>query len=396
MAVDGSGDLFLTAGGNVNEIVAVNGSDSCDRRAIKVLGSGFKNPIALVLDASGNVYVIDSNINHDGVYEILAAGGYTTVTNFADGFTAPSGIAIDSASNMYVVDLFADDGFGFSGDFLDILPRGEAEGIAFPTPAPPGSTESGGFSDILTNVGNAPLDVSALTFSSKNFVSDAGITTCTASIVLAPGANCVLGVDFTPQAVGGSINGTLTVTDNSMNVAGSTQPVALSGQALYTPTVTVSSAPNVAIGANADGDNYGAGGGRQPNTDRNSATEHGDRPCRDPTALVNGSATFMLPAASLVPGAVPPGTGIVASISLAGIYAPDAASANFYAGNIGQNTVTVTSTALTLPAVTVTPQLPTVASTQPVTLMATVVGGGGNPTPTGSVTLNPVDTHPRL
>jgi hypothetical protein len=385
VAVDGSGDLFLTAGGNVNEIVAVNGSIPASP-AIKVLGSGFKNPIALVLDASGNVYVIDSNINHNGVYEILAAGGYTTVTNFAEGFTAPSGIAIDSASNMYVVDLFADDGFGFSGDFLDILPRSSAPGISFPTPAPPGSTESGGFSDILTNLGNAALNVSALTMSSNNFKLDAGATTCAASTVLAPGATCVLGVDFTPQAVGGSINGTLTVTDNSQNVAGSTQPVALSGQALYTPTVTVSSAPNVAIAqtltvtitVQAAGGNPTPTGTVQLNTGTTLS---------NPTALVNGSATFMLPAASLVPGAVPPGTGIVASISLAGIYAPDAASANFYAGNIGQNTVTVTSTALTLPAVTVTPQLPTVASTQPVTLTATVVGGGGNPTPTGSVTL---------
>jgi hypothetical protein len=384
IAVDGSEDLFFTDGPNVKEIVAVNGTIPATP-TIKVLGSGFLNVIGLVLDASGNIYVIDSNVNHNGVYEILASSGYTTVTTFAEGFTAPSGIAIDSASNLYVVDLFADDGFGFAGDFLDILPRGQATGLAFPTPAPPGSTESGGFSDILTNVGNAPLDVSALTFSSNNFVSDPG-TTCTASTVLAPGANCVLEVDFTPHAVGGSINGTLTVTDNSLNVAGSTQPVALSGQALYTPVVTVSSVPNIALAQTLTVTITVAAAGGNPVPTGTVQLNTGTT-LSNPTALVNGSATFMIPAASLVPGAVPPGAGIVASISLAGIYTPDAASSNFYAGNIGQNTVTVTSTALTLPAVTVTPQLPTVASTQPVTLTATVVGGGGNPTPTGSVTL---------
>lgn len=384
VAVDASGDVFLTDGANVKEIVAVNGSIPATP-TINVLGSGLLNPIGLVLDASGNIYVIDSNVNHNGIYEILAAGGYKTVTNFASGFTAPSGIAIDSASNLYVVDLFADDGFGFAGDFLDILPRGQAPGVAFPNPAPPGSIEGPG-SDILTNVGTSPLTVSALTFSSNNFASDPGTTTCTASTVLAPGANCVLGFNFTPHATGGAINGTLTVTDNSKNAAGSTQQVQLSGQALYTPTVMVTSPPSIALAqtltititVQAAGGNPVPTGTVQLNTGTTLS---------NPTALVNGSATFMIPAASLVPGAIPPGAGVVADISLAGIYTPDAASANFYAGNIGQNTVVVTSTALLTPTVTVTPQLPTVASTQPVTLTAMVAGGAGNPMPTGSVTL---------
>jgi sugar lactone lactonase YvrE len=384
IAVDGSENVFFTDGANVKEIVAVNGSIPATP-TVKVLGSGLLNPIGLVLDASGNIYVIDSNVNHNGVYEILAAGGYTTVTNFAGGFTAPSGIAIDSASNMYVVDLFANDGFGFSGDFLDILPRGQAAGLAFPTPAPPGSTESGGFSDILTNVGNAPLDVSALTFSSNNFVSDPG-TTCTASIVLAPGANCVLGFDFTPQATGGAINGTLTVTDNSLNVAGSTQQVALSGQALYTPTVVVARAPSVALAQTLTVTiTVQAAGGNPVPT--GTVVLYAGAATFGPTALVNGVVTFQVPAVSMVPGAIPPGAGVVANISMSAAYTPDAASANIYAANIGQNTVLVTSTALLTPTVTVTPQLPTVASTQPVTLTAMVAGGAGNPTPTGSVTL---------
>jgi hypothetical protein len=283
------------------------------------------------------------------------------------------------------VDSYASDGFGFSGNFLDILPRSQAAGIAFPTPAPPGSTESGGFSDILTNVGNAPLNVSGLTFSSNNFVSDPG-TTCTASIVLAPGANCVLEVDFTPQAVGGSINGTLTVTDNSLNAAGSTQQVALSGQALYTPTVMVARAPSVALAQTLTVTiTVQAAGGNPVPT--GTVQLFAGPATFGPTALVNGVATFMVPAASMVPGAIPQGAGVVANISLSAAYTPDAASANFYAFNIGQNTVIVTSTALITPTVTVTPQLPRVASTQPITLTAAVNGGAGNPTPTGSVTL---------
>jgi len=385
LAVDGSGNIFLADGANVKEILAVNGSIPASP-TIKVLGSGFLGPIGLVLDGSGNVYVTDSSIAHNGVWEILAAGGYTTVTNFAGGFTAPSGMAIDSGSNMYVVDFFADDGFGFSGAFLDILPRSQATGVAFPTPAPPGSTESGGFSDILTNLGNAPLNVSALTFSSNDFASDPGITTCTASTVLAPGTNCVLGFDFTPQAVGGSINGTLTVTDNSLNVVGSKQQVALSGQALYTPTVVVARAPSVALAQTLTVTiTVQAAGGNPVPT--GTVQLFAGPVTLGPTALVNGTVTFMVPAASMVPGAIPPGAGVVANISLSAAYTPDAGSANSYASSVGQNTVLVTSTALITPTVTVGPQLPTVASTQPLTLTATVNGGNGNPVPTGAVTL---------
>jgi hypothetical protein len=385
LAVDGSGNIFLADGANVKEILAVNGSIPASP-TIKVLGSGFLGPIGLVLDGSGNVYVTDSSIAHNGVWEILAAGGYTTVTNFAGGFTAPSGMAIDSGSNMYVVDFFADDGFGFSGAFLDILPRSQATGVAFPTPAPPGSTESGGFSDILTNLGNAPLNVSALTFSSNDFASDPGITTCTASTVLAPGTNCVLGFDFTPQAVGGSINGTLTVTDNSLNVVGSKQQVALSGQALYTPTVVVARAPSVALAQTLTVTiTVQAAGGNPVPT--GTVQLFAGPVTLGPTALVIGTVTFMVPAASMVPGAIPPGAGVVANISLSAAYTPDAASANSYASSVGQNTVLVTSTALITPTVTVGPQLPTVASTQPLTLTATVNGGNGNPVPTGAVTL---------
>jgi hypothetical protein len=385
VAVDGSGDVFLTDGANVKEIVAVNGSVPASP-TIKVLGSGLSNPIALVLDGSGNVIVIDSNVNHNGLYEILAAGEYTTVNQVANGFTAPSGLAIDSGSNLYVVDSYADDGFGLGGFFLDILPRNSAAGISFPTPAPPGSIENGGFSDILTNLGTAPLNVSALTFSSNNFKTDPTINTCTASTVLAPGATCVLGVEFTPQAVGGSINGTLTVTDNSGNAAGSTQPIALFGQALYTPVVTVASVPNIALAQTLTVTITVAAAGGNP-TPTGTVQLNTGATLSNPTALVNGSATFMLPAASLVPGAVPPGAGIVANITMAGIYSPDTPASAYYFGSTGLASVTVTSTALITPAVTLGPAMATVASSEPLTLTATVTGGGGNPVPTGSVTL---------
>jgi hypothetical protein len=56
------------------------------------LGGSFGHPSDLALDAAGNVYVSDSQTGI--VSEILAAGGYATVSPLAGSFDNPQGIAI--------------------------------------------------------------------------------------------------------------------------------------------------------------------------------------------------------------------------------------------------------------------------------------------------------------
>ncbi|MGO8734754.1 MAG: chitobiase/beta-hexosaminidase C-terminal domain-containing protein [Terriglobia bacterium] len=74
----------------------------------------------------------------------------------------------------------------------------------------------------LSNTGDSVLTVASIA-SSGNF---AQTNTCGSSV--AAGASCTVSVTFTPQA-GGSLTGTLTITDNSNNTTGSTQTVSLSG-----------------------------------------------------------------------------------------------------------------------------------------------------------------------
>jgi hypothetical protein len=64
------------------------------------LGGGFHQPTGLALDASGNIYVAD--LNNNTVYEILAAGGYTTINTLGSGFNGPSTVAIDGSGNIYI------------------------------------------------------------------------------------------------------------------------------------------------------------------------------------------------------------------------------------------------------------------------------------------------------
>jgi len=73
---------------------------------IRVAGSfdpyNLTNPFATAVDYSGNVYVVDYNLNT--VYkETLSAGTYTQST-VATGLNNPEGVAVDGAGNVYVCD----------------------------------------------------------------------------------------------------------------------------------------------------------------------------------------------------------------------------------------------------------------------------------------------------
>jgi DNA-binding beta-propeller fold protein YncE len=64
----------------------------------------FSNLPGIAVDGSGNVFVADYGASK--VYEILAAGGYTTVNTLAAGFSfsSPTGIAVDGSGNVVVAD----------------------------------------------------------------------------------------------------------------------------------------------------------------------------------------------------------------------------------------------------------------------------------------------------
>jgi streptogramin lyase len=99
VAVDASGNLFVADSNNnaVKEIVAAGGYTT-----VKTLGSGFSFVAGVAVDGSGNVFVSDSG-NH-AVREIVAAGGYTTIITLAGNFGEPAGLAVDGSGNVFVAD----------------------------------------------------------------------------------------------------------------------------------------------------------------------------------------------------------------------------------------------------------------------------------------------------
>lgn len=99
---------------------------------------------------------------------------------------------------------------------------------------------SGIQSVVLTNTGNGPLSLSAISIGGTN-AADFRATVCgTLPAQIAPAATCTVQVSFVPSLAGGE-TATLTFTDNSNGTAGSTQAVALSGSGVITLSIAPAS-----------------------------------------------------------------------------------------------------------------------------------------------------------
>ena len=100
VAVDPSGNLFVVDE-DINAVFEVLAAG--DYVDVNAFGVGkFVGPCGVAVDRDGNVFVADTGT--DSIKEMMAAGGYTTVKVLATGFSTPLGLALDSAGNVFVAD----------------------------------------------------------------------------------------------------------------------------------------------------------------------------------------------------------------------------------------------------------------------------------------------------
>jgi hypothetical protein len=257
--LDAASDLYIADQGN-NRVVEVPAGGGA---AIAIGGVG--SPNALALDVLGDLFIV---VGSEGqVVEVPAGGGapFNSVYMGEDCASAPNpissvGIAMDSAGDLfvssfsyyYIYDPINPPGDYYYYSFVCEFPRSQPPALSFPTATNEGSidTTDGTQTVQIQNIGNAALAFSGLSYPADFSEAGGGANACTASTSLTAGQECDVLIEFTPKHTG-ALSENVTLTDNTLNVAGTKQSIAVTGTglaatALISPTPgTVLAGPSV-------------------------------------------------------------------------------------------------------------------------------------------------------
>ncbi len=249
LAVDSSGNLYIADGGNARirmvtpggtiTTVAGNGTAGYNGDNIAATSAELRTPQGVAVDGSGNLYIVDTY--NSRIRKVAPGGTITTVAgNGTNGYNGdniaatsaelywPYSVAVDSSGNLYIAD--------FNYDRIRKVDVSDAPLLSFASTNVGQATAS---QDVtVLNLGNAPLTLSSIS-AAANFSLGGSDTSCSTSSPLAVAGNCILGIEFNPM-VGGSISGSVIVTDNALNASAATQSIALQGTGIGQGPQTIS------------------------------------------------------------------------------------------------------------------------------------------------------------
>ena len=229
VAVDSMGNIYIPDGyaADPSRVIKVTAAGAASLLA--PAGITFSRPEGATADGMGNLYIADGG--HNRIVEITTAGvASVLVFNSLPSPTtlgSPFGITVDPFGNLYIPD---------SGNNRVLFSNVSGSALTFPSTAT-GAT-SAAKTATISNLGDLPLVFSTNPTYTANFSNNSSDQNpCTSSTSLLAGTACDVSVVFTPQSVG-SLSAGITATDNALNVAGSTQQVAVSGTAFSGADVT--------------------------------------------------------------------------------------------------------------------------------------------------------------
>jgi sugar lactone lactonase YvrE len=250
VAVDGSGNVYIADTQNNRVLKETLSTGSYVQSVVAdYADSGLSLTEGVAVDGSGNVYIVDEGSNRV-LKETLTVGGYTqsvVANNATNGLGQPYGVAVDGEGNVYIADL------GNNRVLKEDLANPPS--LTFAATAI-GSTSSDSPQTItLVNDGNATLTFPIPTTGddpsiSTNFTLSSSVASACPLLsssssslgTLAAGESCLLPISFSPTVVG-SLSGSLVLTDNALNVSGSTQSISLSGTGTTEPASLLSPTP---------------------------------------------------------------------------------------------------------------------------------------------------------
>ncbi len=376
IAVDVNGNMFVAAAyGGAEEIPAGCTDFSCVK-SLPVSNQGYQGWMyGMAMDGAGNAYFE----NGGTVYKSPVATNYTTYNTVAGNLTA-EGMGADDLGNLYLPNYVLtpiDSTNETINTTIQQIDFNTPPTLTFATSTTVGSTDStdGALTATINNNGNGAMTFTSFALSNPSFVLDSATTTCSTTTPLAAQTTCTVGVKFAPTSAG-SLSGTLIVTDNSLNAAGTQQLIPLAGTATGSSSLTVTT---TALGASASTAASGASVTFTATVSHasGSATPTGTVTFMDGTAAIgagplNSSGVVTLSTANLAIGAH----------SVMALYGGDS---HYAASSSAASSVTINQ-ATTASSSTVSASAATIPAGGSLTLLATVASATGIGAPTGSVT----------
>jgi sugar lactone lactonase YvrE len=246
LTIDQQGNIYLAARTqNNSSIIKISISGVASAVSIpENITPPVSNPQGVGVDAMGNLYIVDTA--NSRIVEITSAGVASALS--LSGLTNPNtlgslmfGVTVDPYGNLYIPD--------WTNNRIVFVNISGAALSAFASTAVGSTSSDSPKTATVTNLGNQALVFSANPGYTTNFSQPSGSTDqCLNSDSLTSGAACNVSVQFTPRSVG-SLSAGIAVTDNSLNVTGSTQQISVSGTAFSsgdTTAVAVSTNPTSA------------------------------------------------------------------------------------------------------------------------------------------------------
>ena len=272
-------------------VVAGGGSTAPSATAVAATSAALSGPTGMVVDDAGNLYISDQNVNQvdkvtAGNITLVAGGGGTHPTTTlvlatSASLNAPGELAVDGSGDLYLADVCNNlveevtglttsspqlavvaGGGGTAPSATPQLPTsasfGNIQGVTMDgvgnlyvadsgnnvvskvnTQAMPlnfgyvtANTTSAPQTITLSNIGNAALSLASLSAAADFPLQTTG-TTCTVVSSppqsLAAGGSCNLAYAFQAPSANGAYSGSDTLTDNTLNVTGSTQLISFTG-----------------------------------------------------------------------------------------------------------------------------------------------------------------------
>ncbi len=248
MVVDASGNLYISDQ-NINLIEQVNAAGNI----VTVAGGGGANPSTtpqpalsvafnapgeLAVDGAGNLYIADilnsevEQLNLAGQLAVVAGGGATVPTSAIQSSLTASLGYIEGVEVDGAGNIYIADGQNI-GNGDNMIEKISTLAAPLNFPYTNNGSSSAPQSLTLANIGNQSLTLSGLSSPPDYPLQSTGTCTVTATTpqTLATGASCSVAYLFDPINAG-VLNEAATLTDNSLNASNSQQMISFTGSAI--------------------------------------------------------------------------------------------------------------------------------------------------------------------